>query len=63
MDPGEHLHFLELCAGSHRLTDVALEFGMRALAMDASHLQLVLIVNLILNGEVANRYFDSLILQ
>lgn len=30
------LHFLELCAGSHHLTDVALEFGLQAHAMDAS---------------------------
>ena len=34
----KQLHFLELCAGSHRLTDVAGEYGLSALAMDAPHL-------------------------
>ena len=29
-----------LCAGSHRLTDVAGEFGMSALALDATHLHI-----------------------
>lgn len=32
----EKLHLLELCAGSHRLTDSALEFGLSALALDVT---------------------------
>lgn len=37
---GERLHFLELCAGAHRLTDTACEFGLNALAMDVPRQQL-----------------------
>ena len=36
VEVGAQLNFLELCAGSHRLADVALEFGLKSLAMDAS---------------------------
>lgn len=32
----ERLHFLELCAGSHRMTDCMLEYGLFAHAMDAT---------------------------
>ena len=37
-DETEKLQFLELCAGSHRLTDAALEYGYSALAMDVPSL-------------------------
>ena len=37
-DQGEHLHFLELCAGAHRLTDAATDYGYSALAMDVPSL-------------------------
>jgi hypothetical protein len=32
----EHLHLLELCAGSHRISDAASEYGLNALPMDVS---------------------------
>lgn len=35
--PEDHLHFLELCAGSHRLTDCALDLGLKAHAMDVTY--------------------------
>lgn len=34
----DHLHFLELFAGQHHLTDSMLEFGLKACAMDAPEL-------------------------
>lgn len=34
VDEENHLHFLEICAGSHRLTDCALDLGLKAHAMD-----------------------------
>lgn len=34
VDEGNHLQFLEICAGSHRLTDCALDLGLKAHAMD-----------------------------
>lgn len=37
-DIGPGLHFVELCAGSHRLTSVALEYNLKAVAMDAASL-------------------------
>lgn len=37
-DPDAPLHVLELCAGAHRITDVALEYGLCALAMDVPQL-------------------------
>ena len=37
-DIGPGLHFVELCAGSHRLTSVALEYNLKAIAMDAASL-------------------------
>ena len=41
MPNGTELNFLELCAGSHRLTDVAVyEFQMKSLAMDAACLHM-----------------------
>ena len=43
VDQKMHLHFLELCAGSHRLSDVAMEYKLRALAMDVSRFQVFLI--------------------
>ena len=44
IDEMMHLHFLELCAGSHRLSDVAAEFNLRALAMDVTHFQQVFLI-------------------
>lgn len=43
VDQKMHLHFLELCAGSHRLSDVAMEYRLRALAMDVPGLEVFLI--------------------
>lgn len=37
----QQLHFLEICAGSHRLTDAAIEHGMNAHAIDVSLLKIV----------------------
>ncbi len=34
---GSELHFIELCAGAHRLCDVACDSGMKAMAMDATY--------------------------
>lgn len=38
--PAENqLQFLEICAGSHRITDAGQEYGIRGLAMDVILLQ------------------------
>ena len=39
-DIGPGLHLVELCAGSHRLSTIALEYHLKSLAMDASNLRL-----------------------
>ena len=33
-EPQQALDFLEVCAGSHRITSAAAEFGLRATALD-----------------------------
>lgn len=38
VNPDAKLQFLELCAGSHRLTDCAMEYGLAAHAFDAPKL-------------------------
>lgn len=37
----QQLHFLEICAGSHRLTDSAIEHGMNAHAMDVALVKII----------------------
>lgn len=39
-DAGPPLHLLELCAGKHRITDAAVEYGLSALPMDVFRLHL-----------------------
>ena len=55
----EKLHLVELCAGSHRLTDSALEFGLAAMAFDVTkwHFFMVLSSNLMLLIEMGNRHW------
>ena len=37
MEDADKLHLLEVCAGSHRLTDTALEYGLQAVALDVPY--------------------------
>ena len=38
VEPSMGLHFIEICAGSHRLTDSCLEFLLASSAVDARSL-------------------------